>query len=101
MKNPTEKNRNGSGSKPAGEALRKQIEKRAHELWQAGGCREGNAEADWLQAEREVLSQGTRDQERTRQPAQPTARPQQMQRSRGAEPRPTTPNRSKDLAVAR
>ncbi len=34
-----------------------QIEKRAHERWRAGGCREGVAFSDWLQAEGEVLKQ--------------------------------------------
>jgi len=34
-----------------------QIEKRAHERWRAGGCREGVAFSDWLQAEDEVLKQ--------------------------------------------
>jgi hypothetical protein len=34
-----------------------QIARRAKEIWMRGGCREGTAEADWLQAERE-LTQG-------------------------------------------
>jgi hypothetical protein len=34
-----------------------QIERRARELWYAGGCRPGTALNDWLQAEREVLEQ--------------------------------------------
>jgi hypothetical protein len=34
-----------------------QIEKRAHERWRAGGCREGMALSDWFQAEGEVLEQ--------------------------------------------
>ncbi len=34
-----------------------QIEKRAHERWRAGGCREGMALSDWFQAEGEVLKQ--------------------------------------------
>jgi hypothetical protein len=34
-----------------------QIERRARELWCAGGCRDGTALGDWLQAEREVLEQ--------------------------------------------
>jgi Protein of unknown function (DUF2934) len=36
-----------------------QIERRAHELWWAGGCRHGTALTDWLQAESEVLEQFT------------------------------------------
>jgi len=34
-----------------------QIERLAHELWSAGGCRHGTALNDWLEAEREVLDQ--------------------------------------------
>jgi len=34
-----------------------QIEKRAHERWRAGECREGMALSDWFQAEGEVLKQ--------------------------------------------
>ena len=34
-----------------------EIEKRAHRLWRAGGCRESVALSDWLQAEGEVLEQ--------------------------------------------
>ncbi len=34
-----------------------QIERRAHELWCAGGCRHDTALKDWLQAEREILEQ--------------------------------------------
>lgn len=37
--------------------LEEQIEKRAYELWLAGGCRHGNDLGDWLQAERELLEQ--------------------------------------------
>ena len=37
--------------------VHQQIERRAHELWCAGGCRHGAAANDWLQAEREVLGQ--------------------------------------------
>jgi len=35
----------------------KRIERRARELWYAGGCRPGTALNDWLQAEREILEQ--------------------------------------------
>jgi hypothetical protein len=34
-----------------------QIEQRAREIWCAGGCGDGTALGDWLQAEREVLEQ--------------------------------------------
>jgi hypothetical protein len=37
--------------------VQEQIERRARELWCAGGCRLGTALNDWLQAEREVLEQ--------------------------------------------
>jgi|SRR5882724_9021772 len=35
--------------------VQEQIEKRAHELWREGGCRNQSALSDWLRAEREVL----------------------------------------------
>ena len=35
--------------------VQEQIEKRAHELWRAGGCRQDAALDDWLHAERELL----------------------------------------------
>ena len=34
-----------------------QVERRAHELWCAGGFRDGNGLSDWLRAEGEVLEQ--------------------------------------------
>ena len=37
--------------------VQEQIERRARELWCAGGCRHGTPLNDWLQAEREVLEQ--------------------------------------------
>jgi hypothetical protein len=37
--------------------LKKRIEERAHELWVMGGCTDGSALSDWLQAEREVAGQ--------------------------------------------
>jgi hypothetical protein len=37
--------------------VQQQIERRARELWCAGGCRHGTALNDWIQAEREVLEQ--------------------------------------------
>jgi hypothetical protein len=39
------------------QAVQQQIERRARELWCAGGCCRGTAFDDWLQAEREVLMQ--------------------------------------------
>src|SRR5262249_42505224 len=35
--------------------VQKQIEKRAHEIWCARGCKDNAALDDWLSAEREVL----------------------------------------------
>jgi DUF2934 family protein len=37
--------------------VQQQIERRANELWRAGGCRHGTALNDWLQAESEVVEQ--------------------------------------------
>jgi hypothetical protein len=37
--------------------LRLQIERRAHEIWMAGGSRHGEDITHWLQAENEVLEQ--------------------------------------------
>ena len=37
--------------------VQQKIERRAHELWYAGGCCDGTALNDWLHAEREVLEQ--------------------------------------------
>lgn len=36
------------------EPSREEIERRAYELYLARGCGDGHAEADWLQAEREL-----------------------------------------------
>jgi hypothetical protein len=35
--------------------VQQEIERRAHELWCAGGCRDGTALNDWLHAEGEVM----------------------------------------------
>jgi len=37
----------------------KQIEERAHQIWQRRGGGDGNAAVDWLQAERELLTEIT------------------------------------------
>jgi len=37
--------------------VQQQIERRARELWCAGGCRHGTTLNDWLRAEHEVLAQ--------------------------------------------
>ena len=35
--------------------MQARIRQRAHELWVAGGCREGQADQDWALAEEEIL----------------------------------------------
>jgi hypothetical protein len=42
------------------------IERRAYDLWQAGGAGQGDALSHWLQAEDEVLREFCRVQERVR-----------------------------------
>jgi hypothetical protein len=37
--------------------VQQKIERRAHELWHAGGCRHDTMLDDWLRAEREVAEQ--------------------------------------------
>jgi hypothetical protein len=37
--------------------VQREIERRAHELWRAGGCRHNTTLHDWLLAEREILEQ--------------------------------------------
>ena len=41
--------------KPAFEDLHARISHRAYELYLQRGCREGHAQEDWLDAEREIL----------------------------------------------
>jgi hypothetical protein len=36
--------------------LEQSIRERAYQLWIAGGCQDGHAEAHWLAAQREILS---------------------------------------------
>lgn len=43
----------------ADDAARTHIEKLAYELYQRGGCRDGHAHEDWLEAERLALAQQT------------------------------------------
>jgi uncharacterized caspase-like protein len=38
------------------QALEQAIRERAYHLWVADGCRDGNADAHWLTAQREVLA---------------------------------------------
>ena len=58
MKNGNRKKGNGAIQGRDGVDLRVQIEKRAYELWQADGCRDGNDLNYWLQAEGELGEHG-------------------------------------------
>lgn len=40
--------------------LEEQIRTRAHQIWLARGSQDGSAEADWLQAEKELLNATTK-----------------------------------------
>jgi DUF2934 family protein len=53
--------------------VQKEIERRAHELWLAGGCRQTASLHDWLQAEREIMEQFIRDRFRRRPSQRETA----------------------------
>src|SRR5580700_8086152 len=55
--------------------MQEQTERRAHELWHAGGCRDGAALSDWLQAEREVLEEFIRAYFRERSSLPQPSRP--------------------------
>ena len=55
MKPKSHKNGNNPSKSPPEAGLREQIEKRAHEIWLASGCQQGDDLNHWLQAEREVL----------------------------------------------
>ncbi len=55
MKNKTPTKINHAIHSTPDPRLCEQIEKRAYELWLAGGSCHGNNLDDWLQAEREVL----------------------------------------------
>lgn len=59
MKTTTQEAARGESGSSGDEQLRleERIQKRAYELWLAGGCRHGNDLGDWLQAEGEVLEQ--------------------------------------------
>jgi hypothetical protein len=39
------------------QSLQHRIRERAYKLWNASGCRDGQAEQHWLAAEREVLAE--------------------------------------------
>jgi len=55
MKSKPYKNNNEPAKSSPGIVLRQQIEKRAHEIWLAAGCCDGDDVSHWLQAEKEVL----------------------------------------------
>jgi len=57
MKSKPHKNNNRPAQSSSEDALHEQIEKRAHEIWLAAGCRHGDALGHWLQAESEVLKE--------------------------------------------
>ena len=74
--------------------LQEQIERRANELWRAGGCRDGTSLSDWLQAEREVLEQRARAYQRRVATAAAAGRTQRIPASRSAHAGPlATPER--------
>ena len=54
MKNGSRKKTNDASHSPQPADSRREVEKRAYELWQADGCRDGNDLNHWLQAEREL-----------------------------------------------
>jgi hypothetical protein len=62
MKSKPHKTNNGTATSSTEAGLREQIEKRAHEIWLAVGCPQGQELAHWLQAEREVLQERNRGQ---------------------------------------
>ena len=59
MKSKPSKNNNELAKSSPELVLRQQIEKRAHEIWVAAGCCDGDDVSHWLQAEREVLKGGS------------------------------------------
>ena len=46
--------------------LQREIEKRAYDLWRAGGCSQTTGLQEWLQAEREILEEFVRARLRRR-----------------------------------
>jgi hypothetical protein len=54
VKNGSRKKTDGASHSPQPADSRRQVEKRAYELWQGDGCRDGNDLNYWLQAEREL-----------------------------------------------
>jgi hypothetical protein len=56
MKNGSRKKTNDASQSPPPVDSHRQVEKRAYELWQADGSRDGNDLNYWLQAERELAA---------------------------------------------
>jgi Protein of unknown function (DUF2934) len=54
--------------------LEQAIRERAYHLWIADGCRDGNAEAHWLNAQREILAMSLRSFARVTIDAPPAAK---------------------------
>jgi hypothetical protein len=54
----TKKEKVVQGSKPA-RPSREEIERLAKSYWAARGCKDGDAEQDWLRAEKELLKMAT------------------------------------------
>jgi hypothetical protein len=48
-------NESAQRKKPAFEDLHARISRRAYELYLQRGCREGHAQQDWLDAERDII----------------------------------------------
>jgi post-segregation antitoxin (ccd killing protein) len=68
--------------------VQREIERRAHELWHAGGCRQTASLNDWLQAEREIMEKFLQ----TRFGKRPIYRKQEKcgsQETAGTAPRPS------------
>lgn len=66
--------------------LEQAIRERAYQLWLEGGCADGNAEAHWLAAQREILaaSLGTVARVSLKASVEPTAKPSTRKRRRVA-----------------
>ncbi len=47
-------------NKPAKTVTREQIAKRAHDIWVKNGCRHGQDEQNWLEAERQLKAEAGR-----------------------------------------
>ena len=73
--------------------LEQRIRERAHEIWVATGCNEGQADQHWLTAEREVLAMLMAEAPAPQPPAKPA--PARKPRSRAT---PTTKSQVRAVA---